>query len=328
MFSIVIPVYGNEASIPPLLEALARIAGDVHARNAQTLEVVFVVDGSPDRSFDVLASLLPAARFRSKLLLHSRNFGAFAAIRTGLAAATGDYFAVMAADLQEPPELMTRFLDALSPGLLDIVVGCRQSRQDPWASRMASMFFWRLYRALVVRDMPSMGVDIFACNRVFRDHLLRLEEANSSLVGQIFWLGFRRGEIHYERRLREHGKSAWTFRKKARYLFDSVFSFTDLPVRMLSAFGLLGVVASIALGLVVLVMKIQGGIPVPGYAATMLTVMFFGGINALGLGIVGSYAWRAYENTKARPLSLTIVEESFVGAPTADVHVAATGSVR
>jgi len=328
MFSIVIPVYCNEPSIPSLLDALDRAATDVHKRNGQALEVVFVVDGSPDRSFDVLAARLPGAKFRSKLLLHSRNFGAFAAIRTGLAAATGDFFAVMAADLQDPPEMMLQFLDALTPGTLDVVVGCRQSRQDPWASRWASMLFWRLYRALVVREMPNMGVDIFACNRVFRDHLLQLAEANSSLVGQIFWLGFRRGEIYYERRQREHGKSAWTLRKKARYLFDSVFSFTDLPVRLLSVFGLLGVVASLALGLVVLIMKIRGGIPVPGYAATMLTVMFFGGINALGLGIVGSYAWRAYENTKARPLALTIVEKTFLGATQADVPLGLVESVR
>jgi polyisoprenyl-phosphate glycosyltransferase len=326
MFSIVIPVYGNEASIPALLDALDRVAADVRARSARAVEVVFVVDGSPDRSFDILAARLPGAQFQSKLLMHSRNFGSFAAIRTGLAAAAGDFYAAMSADLQEPPEIMTRFLDALAPGTLDVVVGCRQSRQDPWTSRLASMLFWRLYRALIVREMPNMGVDIFACNRVFRDHLLRLEEANSSLVGQIFWLGFRRGELFYERRLREHGKSAWTFRKKARYLFDSVFSFTDLPVRLLSAFGLLGVAASVVLGVVVLVMKIQGGISVPGYAATMLTVMFFGGINALGLGIVGSYAWRAYENTKGRPLSLTIVEKTSGGKPPSVAADANAGS--
>ncbi|WP_051937777.1 glycosyltransferase family 2 protein [Ferriphaselus sp. R-1] len=313
LLSVVIPVYRNEESLPPLVAALADVARAAQRDLACAMEVVFVVDGSPDESYATLARLLPTAPFASQLLLHSRNFGSFAAIRTGLQAATGTYFGVISADLQEPPELVLQFLEKLLPGECDIVVGCRENRQDPLLTRLASDVFWRLYKKFVIRDIPEKGVDVFGCNRAFRDRLLLLGEANSSLVGLIFWLGFRRAEVSYERRLRQHGKSAWTLKKKVNYLLDSIFSFTDLPIRLLSLFGVLGIVASVALGSVILLAKLFGGIAVPGYAATVLTVIFFGALNSLGIGIIGAYAWRAYENTKARPLAVVMLEQKYGG---------------
>ncbi len=314
MFSVVIPVYRNEESIPALLESLRRLALDVRQRHGDELEAVFVVDGSPDQSHLVLERALPQAGFRAQLVRHSRNFGSFAAIRTGLATAAGDRFGVIAADLQEPPELLLAFLDLLASGDYDVVVGCRETRDDPLPTRLASALFWRLYRLLVIRDMPARGVDVFGCTRAFRDQLLRLEEANSSLVGLLFWLGFRRAEVPYHRRARQHGRSAWTLGRKVSYLFDSVFSFTDLPVRLLTALGALGLVVSIVFGSVVVLLKLLGQFDVPGYAATVIVVMFFGAINMLGLGIVGSYAWRGYENTKRRPLALVAEARSFPAA--------------
>lgn len=314
ILSIVIPVYRNEESIPDLVVALTDVARRAkHDFNCAT-EVVFVVDGSPDNSYSVLKQVLPAAPFASQLLLHSRNFGSFAAIRTGLQAAAGNYFAVLAADLQEPPELILQFMEKLTADCCDVVVGCRENRDDPLLSRSASNLFWKLYKKFVIREIPEKGVDVFGCNRVFRDQLILLGEANTSLVGLIFWLGFRRGEVAYERRVRRHGKSAWTLKKKINYLLDSVFSFTDLPIKLLSLFGLIGVFASVLLGIVVLLAKIFGNIPVPGYAATALTVIFFGGLNSLGLGIVGAYAWRAFENTKNRPLAVVMALQKFDGS--------------
>ena len=314
MLSIVVPVYRNRESLDELLARLGTLAQALRVSSGYSLEVVFVVDGSPDDSFALLDAKLPTLSFASKLILHSRNFGSFAAIRTGLAAAAGEHFAVMAADLQEPADLMLRFFEALLADECDVVVGCREKRDDAPLSRLASGIFWRLYRAFVMRDLPEGGVDVFGCTRQFRDELLRLEEANSSLIGLIFWLGYRRKEIFYHRQKREYGKSAWTLRKKLNYLLDSVFSFTDLPIRLLSVFGLVGIFASMALGLIVLLAKILGEIEVPGYAATILTIIFFGGINAVGLGIVGAYAWRGFENSKQRPLALVRKCRTFDGS--------------
>ncbi len=315
-FSLVIPVYMNEGSIPDLLRAIAALADGMRQRWGIALEAVFVVDGSPDQSFAMLSERLPHVGFKSQLHLHARNFGSFAAIRTGLGAGEGQFFGVMAADLQEPPELMLKFAELLQADHCDVAVGVRSSRADPWRSKLASTIFWRLYRRFVLPEMPFNGVDVFACSCTFRDHLMALEEAHSSLVGLVYWLGFRRAEVPYERRARAHGKSGWTFKKKVKYLMDSVFSFTDLPIRMLTVFGMLGLFISIPLAIGVIVARVSGLIAVPGYAATMVAVAFFGAINALGLGVIGSYAWRTYENTKSRPLSLVRLSSRF-GVPAA-----------
>ncbi|WP_252272064.1 glycosyltransferase family 2 protein [Pseudomonas subflava] len=300
MLTLVIPVYRNEGSIPDLLLAVQGLSEGL----AGQLEVVFVVDGSPDRSYELLNDALGRINLRAQLILLSRNFGSFMAIRTGLQFAQGERFAVMAADLQEPPELVLRMNQALLAQDVDVVVGVRERRQDPLLSRVASQVFWGLYRRYVVPDIPPGGVDMFACNRVFRNTLLTLEERHSSLIAQIFWLGFRRTSVSYERKERQHGKSAWTMRKKINYLMDSVFSFTDLPIRLLIRIGSLGSLIACVLGLFVLLGRLSGAIEVPGYAMTMLTITFLGCLNLLGLGIVGSYAWRTYENTKQRPLAI------------------------
>lgn len=155
---------------------------------------------------------------------------------------------------------------------------------------------------------------MFACNREFRDQLIALGESNSSLIGLLFWLGFRRGTVRYERQLRRHGKSAWTLRRKLKYMTDSVFSFSDLPIRILLLLGLFGTGMAVLIGLAVLLARLTLGPVVPGYAATMTTVLLFGGLNALGLGIIGAYVWRAFANTQNRPLAVVMKSEEFSGA--------------
>ena len=318
--SVIVPVYRNEADIDDLLARLA----DLNAAVRGGIEAVCVVDGSPDACHARLALALPAMAFPSRLLLLSRNFGSFAAVREGLRAARGRWLAVMSADLQEDATVVPAFLDALRAGEADVVLGVRESRADPWAERVAAGVFWGLYRAFIRRDLPPGGVDVFGCNAAFRDQLVRLGESYSSLVGQILWLGFRRKLVRYRRVARRRGRSAWTLRRKVDYLLDSVYSFSDLPVRVFVALGATGIAASIALTAAVLTAKATGAIPVPGYAATVLTIVFFGSLNLLGLGIIGSYVWRAYENTKARPLAVVMREETY--APGAGMRVDARRS--
>lgn len=307
MLTLVIPVYRNEASLTELLLAM----NGLHQSMTEGFEVVFVIDGSPDRSYEILREALPKQAYASRLVLLSRNFGSFAAIRAGMAAGNGEYFAVMAADLQEPPELVLEMNRLLREGKTDVVVAVREGRADPLLTRLPAALFWGLYRRFVVPEIPPGGVDVFACNRVFRDQLLQLEERHSSLIAQIFWLGFRRGFINYERQSRQHGKSAWTLRKKINYLMDSVFAFTDLPIRLLIRLGGGAALLSGLFGIFVILARLFGDIAVPGYAATMVTIVFFGALNLFALGIVGSYAWRTYENTKARPLHVVLRQHAF-----------------
>lgn len=306
-FSIVIPVYGNEENIAPLIARLGELMTDLPTDT----EVVFVVDGSPDRSYDLLAAALPTAGFRSQLLRHSRNFGSFAAIRTGLAAARGHSIGVMAADLQEPAELMVEFHRTLSTGAVDVAVGRRVSRNDPAMSSLSSRTFWGLYRKTVMKDMPPGGVDVFGCTRAVADELVRLEEAHSSLVAQLYWVGFRRAEIPYERQAREAGESSWTFRKRVKYLLDSVFSFTNLPLDILLVTGVVGTVVVLLVAAVVLGFYLGGAIDEPGYVPLMLAILFSTFLMISSLGIVGAYIWRIFDNSKRRPTAIVMTREEW-----------------
>ena len=185
MISLVVPVYRNAAGIADLLEAVEGLAGSVEG----PFEAVFVVDGSPDESLLVLARDLPKAGFDSRLLSVSRNFGAFSAIRSGLEAARGDVVVVMSADLQEPPELILELASKLRSGECDVAVGQRVGRAD---ASFSSNLFWWMYRRFVIPEIPRGGADVFGCTRAVRDQVLRLKEGNSSLIGLLFWVGFRR----------------------------------------------------------------------------------------------------------------------------------------
>src|SRR6476660_4980606 len=297
MLSLVIPVYQNEANLPRLLRELEALA----ARVTDPLEVVFVVDGSPDASLEILRNRLPSWPVRSQLIELSRNFGSFPAIAAGMRYGGGEYFAALAADLQEPPELILEFYKLLKSGSADVVFGYRATRADGWSSQTASEWFWRLYRRFVVKDMPRGGIDIFGCTRQVRDRLVELKEVNTNLIALLFWLGFRRAFVPYDRLPRQEGRSAWTTRKKLRYAFDSVFNFTDLPIKALLLLGIVGTTAAVVAGVTVLVAWLLGHIPVLGYTPLMLVISFFGGLTALGLGIVGQYLWLSLQNARGRP---------------------------
>jgi glycosyltransferase involved in cell wall biosynthesis len=306
--SIVIPVYRNEEFLPDVVRAVEDIARGTDG----TVEAVFVVDGSPDRSEAWLLGNLPRLAVPSQLVALSRNFGSFAAIRWGLGAARGERIAVMAADLQEPPSLIVDFFRALADGH-DVAVGIRTGRDDPWADRASARLFWRAYRRMVQPEMPSEGVDVFAVSSAARDALLALNESHSSLVAQLLWIGFSRAEVPYRRAPRQHGASGWTLRRKLAYFFDSIFSFTHIPITLLTLIGFLGTLGFLALGVALLAARFMGLIAVPGYTAIMVTILFSASLVLFGLGIVGSYVWRAYENTKGRPLGIVRAQRAFAG---------------
>jgi glycosyltransferase involved in cell wall biosynthesis len=305
--SVVVPVYRNSPSLPEVVERIEGLQKSLRCR----VEAVFVVDGSPDDSAAVLRRILPSSSIESQLVLHSRNFGAFAAIRTGFTAARGDIVSAMAADLQEPVELIEQFYERLASGDWDVAVGTRTKRNDPAGSRGASRLYWAFYRRLVQRDMPPGGVDIFASTRQVAKQLAGLAETNSSLIGLLFWLGYRRTEIPYTREERKHGKSAWSFTKKVRYLLDSIFSFTSLPITLILALGAIGTIISFLAALVVFAVWLFGAVDVPGYTAQMLVLLLATGSILFALGIVGTYVWRTFENTKGRPNSIVMLTESF-----------------
>ncbi len=304
--SLIVPVYRNEGTIPALVEAVEGIGERVEGG----LEAIFVIDGSPDDSRRRLAEALGESGLEGRIIEHSRNFGSFAAIRTGMSLARGESIAVMAADLQEPSELAIEFLERLNGGEVDVVVGERASRDD--SGEGLSKLYWLLYRRFVMSEIPAGGADMFACTAAVRDVICSLEHTNTSLIGQLYWIGFRRQTVAYDRRQSE-GESGWTLRRKLRYMSDSVFAFTDLPVRLLWLVGILGLTMGGLLGLAALIGRAAGLVSVPGYTATILVIVLFGSFNMVGLGIIGSYVWRAYASVLGRPGAIVREVTEFSG---------------
>jgi glycosyltransferase involved in cell wall biosynthesis len=306
--SVIVPVYRNEATLPAVVDRFADLARELHA----PVEVVFVVDGSPDASAVVLQRLLfEGGPFSSQLIVLSRNFGSFSAIRAGLAAAEGEIVAIQTADLQEPPHLLVDFYNALAGGEHDVALGVRTHRADPAGSRMAALLFWRMYHRFIQPEMPVRGIDVFACTRQVASELIRMQESHTSLVGLLLWTGFRRVEVPYDRVQRTEGRSGWSMRRRVRYLLDSVFSFTNLPVDIITMIGVVGVAGSVITSLVVLIAWLANAVEVAGYTPLMLAVALSSSAILLSLGIIGSYIWRTYENTKGRPPTIPMSHERF-----------------
>jgi glycosyltransferase involved in cell wall biosynthesis len=305
-FTLVVPLYKSEACIPSLLNAVDSLSADSGGR----LQAVFVDDGSPDGGYGVLRAGLTGRAWAWKIVRHARNFGAFEAIRTGLAHADGNFIAVMAADLQEPPEVVQNFFQVLAAGRAQVVVGRRIARQDPFLTRLSSSAFWWLYRRFVNSAVPAGGVDVFGCTKQVAAMLTSLRETHSSLLGQLFWVGFQREFVDYSRQARAQGTSAWTLAKKLTYMADSVFAFTDLPLRLLTGVGCLGLLGCFVVGMITLLGRLAGWIHEPGYTPLILAMATSTASILLGLGIVGSYVWRTFENTKGRPVSIVAMVES------------------
>jgi glycosyltransferase involved in cell wall biosynthesis len=299
--SIVVPVYKNEGSIEHLLNRISEISGAVTG----TVEAVFVVDGSPDKSLEVLRSSLPRDGFDSKVLLLSRNFGAFSAIRAGLREARGEATVVMAADLQEPTSLILDMLGIVQRDEADVAVGVRESRKDGVVSRTLSAVFWKVFNRVSSLELPRGGVDIFALSRSARETLNSFEESSTSLIGLIYWMGFRRQEVPYHRVERQVGKSSWSLQKRINYAKDSITAFSEFPLSVFLWSGVIGAVVSLVFALIGAFQYMFTSDHQSQREITAIGLLFVASYLMAGLGIIGTYLWRLAENVRNRPDSIT-----------------------
>ena len=294
--SIVVPVYYNELNLPYLFP---RLFGLADANPQYDFEYVFVDDGSGDNSFQILAEMAQRdPRIRAVKL--SRNFGSNAATLAGLHYVSGDCVAMIAADLQDPPELITTMLQRWEAGK-KVVLAARETRGDPLAERLVSSAFYWLFRRLAIKEMPANGCDFALIDRRVVDILVQIGEKNLYLFGLILWLGFDRDVVYYTRQKRELGKSKWTLDKKVKYFIDALVSFTYVPMRLVSALGMALALAGFGWAVVVVLNRILAGVPVQGWASLMTVVLVVSGVQLLTLGIFGEYLWRNFEETRKRP---------------------------
>jgi glycosyltransferase involved in cell wall biosynthesis len=294
--SIVIPVYYNAENLPVLYEDLKE---KLLSREGAEFELVFVDDGSGDRSYEILRSIADQDA-RVTLYRLSRNFGSDAAVLCGLSHSTGDCTVVKAADLQEPTELLWEMYEKWLAGD-EIVLAVRDGREEGRSQEMFANLYYSLTRRVALPNMPKTGFDVFLLDRKVIEVIANMNETNTALSGLVLWSGFRTGTVRYVRRARKIGKSRWTLRKKVRLVTDTLFSFSTLPITIVSSLGVISVVGSIYWAIDAFVSRITNQTTVEGWTMLFIFALMAFGVIMVTLGLLGGYLWRTFDAARHRP---------------------------
>lgn len=304
-FSIVVPVYFNEENLP---DTCARLLQLQEKLSGHALELIFVEDGSKDRSLEVLLQKAAEHPDQIVVLKLTRNFGSMAAIQAGFRHATGDCVGMISADLQDPPELFIQMFEHWQRGI-KAVYAVRKGREDPWIQKIYSNSFYFLLKHFAIPEFPEQGFDFFLLDREVVNQFNEINENHTNIMALIFWMGYPSISIPYIRRAREKGKSRWTFQKKIKLFVDSFVSFSYAPIRFMSCVGILYAFLSFIYAGYLVYHKFRYNFPIPGWAALMVFLSFTVGMILLTLGIIGEYIWRISDAVKKRPQY--IVDEIF-----------------
>lgn len=283
---------------------------------APRYEIILVDDGSRDNTAKALAPLLQAHP-QVVLIELSRNFGKEAALSAGLAAAQGQVVITLDADLQHPPALLPKMLARWSEGV-QMVYAVRATRRDEsWAKRMGTRFFYRLMRTSGGPSLPENAGDFRLMDRAVVDALLMLPERNRFMKGLFAWVGFRSEPLAYEPPERLHGRSSFRPFKLFDFALDGLTAFTTWPLRLVSTLGMLLSVLSFAYGAFVVADYFLNGNEVQGWSTLITVILFFSGINLLSIGVLGEYVGRIFNEVKQRPVYLVQARhgEGLVQAP-------------
>ena len=313
-YSIVVPVYNEEETLPELGRRLATLLERLDGHS----EVILVDDGSTDGSAELIADLCARdPRFKSVEL--SRNFGHQIAITAGLDFASGDAVAVMDADLQDPPEVLLEMAERWREGF-QIVYAIRGERVGESAfKRVTARAFYRLFRRLAPLDAPVDVGDFRLVDRRALDAFRAMRENNRYVRGMFGWIGFSHTGVHYPRPQRFAGTTKYPLRKMLKFATDGIVSFSNAPLRLALTVGFVVSGASFVFGLAAMVAKLAGLYAVPGLASIAVVLSFLGGIQLIVLGVMGEYIARIYDEVKDRPLYV-IKELRGLGEATADGH--------
>ncbi len=302
--SVVVPVYCNAQSLPSLYERLLTVERELMARDQVRLELIFVNDGSSDDSQQALLRI-KEARPSTQVIKLTRNFGAVHASRAGLGFVKGDAFTIIAADLQDPPELLLEMAPRWLAGR-KFVIAVRASRADPMVSRIYSWLYYRMLRFLVLPGYPEGGFDIALMDRSMLGPMRNCSK-NAFTPLLAYWLGHEPDIVRYHRPPREHGRSGWTFSKKAKAFLDVMLGFSVTPIRLISAFGAAVAGISFCYGVMVAISAIFGKVEVSGFATLAVLLTFLLGLIIIMLGIIGEYLWRIFDEVNQRPE--TVIDE-------------------
>jgi dolichol-phosphate mannosyltransferase len=294
LLSVVAPVYDEEELIEQFVDrAIAAVA-------EHPFELVLVNDGSADRTPEILDRIADADP-RVRVVHLSRNFGHQAALTAGLEHARGDVVAMIDADLQDPPELISEMIERWSAGA-DVVYAVRRAREGETAFKLATAsWFYKLFDKLAQVDLEPNSGDFRLLDRRALDALLSMTERSRFLRGMTVWVGFSQTAVSYERDARHAGETKYTLRRMLRFSLDAIASFSHLPLQLATYVGLLSAgVAFVAIP-VVIVLRIFDSY-LPGFGSLTIAILLLGGIQLIALGVIGEYVGRIYDEVKHRPL--------------------------
>ncbi len=291
--SVIIPFLNEEENIDELLNILDNTFKKIKKR----FQVVFVDDGSTDDSVDIIKKTKDKC-FSIKLIKLSKNFGSHSAIRSGILHSDGDYITFLAADLQEDPKNVIDFHASCVSNKYDVLIIIRETFANSFSEKMFSLFYSWVIKVFVSKDYPNKNISNFMISRKVQTQLNKNIASNTSILLQIYNMGFKKGYVTYTQSNRKSGKSKWTFSKKLKLFIDSIVSFSYVPLRMISISGaiffFLGFVYIIFVLISHFVFKnIQYGWP------TLISIILMGfGLTNVSLGIISEYLWRIYDNSK------------------------------
>jgi len=296
--SVVVPVYNEQDVLPEFHRRLAKVLDSLGAA-----EIIYVNDGSGDRSMALLAELHHGDP-RVAVVDLSRNFGKEIAMTAGLDHARGDAVVIIDADLQDPPELIPEMVAAWREGH-DVVLMRRRSRsQESWFKRTSARAFYRTMHKLGAIDIPEDVGDFRLLSRRAVDAVRRFPERSRFMKGLFAWIGYPCREIEYDRAGREAGTTTWSYWRLWNFALEGITSFSALPLKLASYVGLVTAVVSFTYGAFVIGKTLLYGDPVRGYPTLVVVVLFLGGLQLMALGIIGEYLARMFIEVKQRPLYL------------------------
>ena len=302
--SIVVPVYYNDQSLPHLFVHLQKLEQSLINKDIAT-ELIFVDDGSGDDSFAELLNI-KHARPETKIIKLTRNFGNVRAEKAGYPYVTGDCFCCLAADLQDPPELIDEMADYWLAGE-KFIICTREERVDPPLTTLFANLYYRMVRSFVIRNYPKGGYDLALMDRDMLPYM-RNSGKNINPALFAFSLGYEPIVIKYKRQKREFGKSRWTFAKKFNYFIDSILGYSVIPIHIISWIGIALAIVSFGYGLFTIFEVLIKGIEVRGFASLFTLTAFLSGLILTMLGIIGQYIWRIFDEIVGLPESVVEIE--------------------
>jgi glycosyltransferase involved in cell wall biosynthesis len=301
VLSIIVPVMDEEEAIGPFVERVTTVLAAVQDPAAQSYEILFVDDGSHDRTLATIAAA-NALDPRVRALSLSRNFGKEAALSAGLDHVRGEAVVPMDVDLQDPPEVLGAMLREWRAGN-DIVYGVRDNREtDSLPKRLTADLYYRAHNWLSQDKIPEHAGDFRLLDRKVVEVIRRLPERNRFMKGLFAWAGFKQASVGYHREARAVGTTKFRYWKLWTLAIDGITSSSTVPLRVWSYLGGFVALGAILYSIVIVVRTLLFGVEVPGYASLLVAILFLGGLQLLSLGVLGEYVGRIMIETKGRPI--------------------------